>query len=89
METGVTHTKLSKTHNVANRGKAWNGCCKEDRKQPDVKCEEGGEESVYAANSHWNFKIKFDSLKIKQVYDVVLPDVLHSFTSFSDKRGII
>ena len=57
METGVTHTKLSKTHNVANRGKAWNGCCKEDRKQPDVKCEEGGEESVYAANSHWTLKL--------------------------------
>ena len=33
METGVTHTKLSKTHNVANRGKAWNGCCKEARQK--------------------------------------------------------
>lgn len=33
METDVTHTKLSKTHNVANRGKAWNGCYKEARQK--------------------------------------------------------
>ena len=33
METGVTHTKFSKTHNVANRGKAWNGCYKEARQK--------------------------------------------------------